>query len=259
VIESLRLRVGEGEERERLLAELAGRGTLGVTETEEGIEAFFEGRFDASFLNSYEPVWVGERSIDWVAVSRAGMEPEAVGERLFLVPDWLDAAAPEGRLRLVVHAGQASGSGYSDPTRLALEALERHLRGGEVVLDVGTGSGILTAAAHLLGAGRLLACEIDEDAAEHAKANLRDVPAMLWVGSPRSLAGGVADLVVANLNGETILALDKELRRVLHPGGVMVLSGIREKRVEEVRGAFADLEMLAQAARGQWRSLAFMR
>ncbi|MBK5293649.1 MAG: 50S ribosomal protein L11 methyltransferase [Acidobacteriia bacterium] len=245
------------EGRDELVAELFELGTLGITEHPAALQAFFEERFDVTGLAAWKPRWEEEAAQDWVAVSRKGWEPAAVGERLFLVPDWRDDAAPAGRVRLTVHAGMASGSGYSDPTQLALEALEKHLRGGETVLDVGTGSGILTAAAALLGAGKLLACEIEAEAAGQAARNFlaAGVSVQLFVGSPRSLAGGVADLVAANLNAMSILGSAGELRRVLAPGGRLILSGFRERRMEEVRKAFPDCEVVRETGRLYWRCL----
>ena len=73
-------------------------------------------------------------------------------ERFFLVPEWRDDPAPEGRVRLIMHPGIACGTGTHAATRLCLTAMERHVAAGDSVLDVGTGSGILADAARVLGA-----------------------------------------------------------------------------------------------------------
>jgi ribosomal protein L11 methyltransferase len=259
----LRLRC-RATEKDLLVAELHELGTLGVLETELPdfvfeLEAWFERPFDAGELARHQPAWQPEPERDWLAESRRQWQPLAVGRRLYLVPDWLDHPAPEGRLRLVVHPGEAPGSGYSEPTQLALEALETHLRPGDTVLDVGAGSGILTAAAALLGATKLYACDIDPAVAATAAANLRRdrIAARLFAGSPRSLRTGSASLVVANLNAATLLSLAGELVRVVTADGLLVLSGFRHRRLGEIRRAFElrGMPVRQETARGDWRCL----
>ena len=234
-----------GDERGRVIARLWELGTLGITENDASIQAFFEEQFDAGEFAANDARWQSEEARDWVEESRKGWEPLAVGKRLFLVPSWRDDPAPEGRLRLAVHAGAASGSGYSIPTQLALEALETCLRPGDTVLDVGAGSGILTAAAGLLGAGRRIACEIDADAAMQARANLGSEP-LLFAGSPRSLRSAIADLIVANLNAVAIESISGELARVAKPKAVIIVSGFHRRWEESLR------RRLAGGLSGRW-------
>jgi ribosomal protein L11 methyltransferase len=252
----LKLRLG-GAEKDIAVAALWERGTLGVLETELPgnvweLEAWFEGGFDASEFGG-EAFWAeAPGAVDW----RAAWVPAAVGERLWLVPDWIGAEPPEGRLSVCVHPGMASGSGYQPATRLALEALERWMRPGDAVLDVGTGTGILLAAARALGAGKLYGCEIGREEAAIGAANLAGdgVAAEIWVGSPRSARAEAFDVVVANLNGATVHELRREFGRVLKPGGRLILSGFTERWAGRLEAAFG-WERAGAFAEGNWRAL----
>lgn len=226
-------------EKDFLVAELWERGTAGILETEQPdsiweIDAWFEAEFDARGFG-VAALWREETPApDW----RAMWSPLAVGRKLWLVPDWMDRTPPAGRVALTVHPGMAFGSGYQAATQLALEALESHLQPGATVLDTGVGSGILLHAAHLLGAGPLLGCDIDPASAQIARDNLAldNVQAAIWVGSPRSAAAACCDLLTANLNGATIHELRRNLARVIRPGGKLILSGFTERwraRLEE--------------------------
>jgi len=250
-----------GTERELLIAKLHELGTLGITEHDSAIQAFFDQPFPAHRFAKYSPSWIREPDQDWVQRSRSMWEPLEVGKRLFLVPDWRADDAPPGRLRLTIHAGKASGSGYSEPTHLALEALERHLQPGESLLDVGAGSGILTAAGRLLGAGRLSACEIDPETCLETRRNFAadGVPAALWTGSPRSMRADSVDCVVANLNAVTLLALSVELRRVTRRGGRLILSGFRDRRLSDVEAAMQPAGRIEVSESGCWRCLVLAR
>ncbi len=224
--------------KDALIAELWERGTAGVVEEDAPgglcrLRAWFDRPFDASALGGE---WVEEEERDWVAVSREGWEPLEVGERFFLVPAWRDDPTPPGRLRLAIDSGTACGTGYHEATQLCLAALERWLKPGDTLLDVGTGSGILAEAALLLGAGRAIGCDIDPEAVAYAR---QRTSAHLFTGSLRSVRDQVADTLVANINQATLLALAPAIRRVLKPGGRAILSGYRTEEAEAVESALA--------------------
>src|SRR4051812_14917362 len=137
---------------------------------------------------------------DWVAFAREHLQPMEIGARIFVVPEWRNEATPPGRIRIEVNAGLAFGTGAHETTRLCLEAIERHLRPGMALADIGTGSGILSEAALKLGAGSACACDTDHGAVVVARENFvrAGVNVPVFVGSADSVASSSADIIVAN-------------------------------------------------------------
>ena len=176
-------------------------GTLGITEGHGFVDAFFEDEEIASRFG--EPKAIPE--VDWVARTHEAFPPLLVGEKFFLAAPWRTEPTPEGRIRLVVNPGAQCGTGYHRCTQLCLEAMEKLIRPGYSVLDVGSGSGILSLAARLLGAGRVVSCDIDPDAAG---------PENFFVGSVDAVRSGTFDLVVANINEDVVGSMRPDFERV---------------------------------------------
>jgi ribosomal protein L11 methyltransferase len=214
------------EVKDTLIAELWERGTLGVIELPSGVRAWFEtlGGLD-DLIDRYDGDLLAEPEEDWEERTRRSFPPLAIGERFWLTPPWNTDATPPGRLRLEINPGQACGTGWHPCTQLCLEAMERHLSRGAAVLDVGTGSGILTEAARLLGAGLGIACDIDMDAASIARDRLGG---SVFAGSADAARTDVFDVIVANISLPVIREILPELGRASAPGGRLILSGFRE-------------------------------
>src|SRR4051812_14013929 len=205
------------EDRDMLIAELWEQGSAGIVELSPiAVRAFFEDAANYPALVNLFPSARRreEEQRDWVQSARDLLQPMEVGRRFFLVPEWRDDPAPEGRFRIAINPGMAFGTGVHESTRLCMAALEDYVAVGATVVDVGTGSGILARAASLLGAERVFACDIDPVAVEIAR--------MGFVGSADAVRGGVADVVVANITPETIVAIAADLLRVRKPGGVLI-------------------------------------
>lgn len=196
----LRLDV-EPERHDTLIAELWEAGTLGVVEGDGFIEAFFADAETAGRFGT--PILTAER--DWVQETEDAWPPIPVGEKFFVVAPWRTEPTPPGRFRLEINPGMQCGTGQHPCTRLCLEAMERVIRPGDRVLDVGTGSGILSIAAKMLGAGTVVACDIDPEAAREAA---------FFVGSVDAVATGAFDVVVANISEIVMGELKAEFERV---------------------------------------------
>lgn len=245
------------ETLDMLIAELWAEGSAGIVELEGGrLRAFFEDQAHrAALIERFHAVsWRLEEQRDWVAVSRAGFEPLLVGNRFFLVPEWRDDPAPEGRFRIVVNPGMAFGTGRHETTQLCLEALEDYVRPGTTMLDVGTGAGILAQAAALLGASPVWACDIDAEALAIARGNAGP---NLFAGSVNAVRSRSVGLIAANISPEAIRRLMPELLRCRHPDGVALLSGFERHEAAAVE---AELERCGGAVlqarhKGNWALL----
>jgi ribosomal protein L11 methyltransferase len=187
-------------------------GTLGITEGDGFVDAFFEDPAVASRFG--EPKAIPD--VDWVARTQEAFPPLLVGERFFVAAPWRTEPTPPGRLRLVINPGTQCGTGYHRCTQLCLEAMEKSIRPGDSMLDVGSGSGILSLAARLLGAGRVVACDIDPEAAH---------PVPFFVGSVDAVRSGAFDVVVANINEDVIGPMRPDFERVAR---TRILSGFQD-------------------------------
>ena len=176
-----------------------------------------------------------------------------IGERLLVIPEWEQEnvkgqAKYAGKVPLILEPGLTFGTGSHATTRLCLMALEKHITGGQTVLDLGCGSGILSIAALRLGAESAFACDIDEKCVDVAYENAalngigKDrytvlVGDVLSNGALRETLGGGYDVVVANIVADVIIGLAPMVRQFLKPGGLFLCSGIIDTRAGEVADA----------------------
>ena len=197
---------------------------------------------------------------DWVNNWKQYFHPIKIGERLLIRPTWEDEYDAEGRAVLHLEPGLAFGTGSHETTRLCLEALEKNIKGGERVLDVGCGSGILAIASLLLGAESATGVDIDELAVKTAEENGK----MNGFGSDRltfihgdlaDKVSGKFDIVVANIVADVIIMFCKTVPEFMADNAVFITSGIIDIREQEVVDAFTEngFEIIARHADGGWR------
>jgi ribosomal protein L11 methyltransferase len=182
---------------------------------------------------------------------RAFAELVRVGERLAIEPAWLASRAGPADVVVRIDPGRAFGSGAHATTILVLESIERLVRPGDSVLDVGCGSGVLGIAAAVLGAGRVVGVDIDDEAlvatATNAKAN------GVTVEVARSIPDGeVFDVVVANLLAPILVELAPTLVVATAATGTLVVSGVLAGRFEHVLAALAPLRAGRTLERDGW-------
>lgn len=195
---------------------------------------------------------------DWENAWKAYFKPFEVASRLAVCPSWEHYDNPENRLVLRIDPGTSFGSGLHETTKLCMAALERYVKSGDTVLDVGCGSGILSVAAAKLGAGRVLGIDIDENAVLTSRRCAEDNEVAdcceFVVGDLTEKITERADVVVGNLFANIIVRLLPDISRVTKPSGIIILSGIIADTLPDVKTAVTDnsLELLSVEALGQW-------
>lgn len=243
------------DEKDLLIAELFELGSAGINEMDGFVRAFFEDDALRPVLRERFPEAreAAADDRDWVEYSRRQWQPREVGRRFFLVPEWLDTPAPDGRIRIAINAGQAFGTGAHESTRLCLELLEEQIRPGDQVADVGTGSGILAEAAAALGAAEVVACDTDPVSVEAAARKTAHV----FEGSAADLRPSSFDVITANISPEVLALIAGDLKRALRPEGRLILSGLEAPDLPELGSALeaAGLHILATRTESNWRAL----
>ena len=185
---------------------------------------------------------------DWENNWKQYYQPIPIGKRLVVVPQWLDPNQDPDRLPIRLDPGMIFGTGAHASTQMCMMALEENIHGGETVLDLGSGSGILSITALVLGAASAIGVDIDPKAEDIARENA----AFNGIGTDRFTAvtgdviadqammerlAGQYDIVLANIVADVIIPLSSIVARFLKPEGVFICSGILDRRLEDVRQA----------------------
>ncbi len=212
-----------------------------------------------------EPSYETIQEQNWMEAWKEHYHPLQLGDKLLILPEWVKQD-PGDRLIIRIEPGMAFGTGVHPTTQLSLQLLERSLQSGSSVIDVGCGSAILSIAAAKLGAGPVVAVDIDGSALENARLNaeLNDVDIEIGQGSVADLLAGKyslqqADVVVANILAPVLVRLLSEgLATLLKPGGTLLLSGILAEQAAGLRAALgdADLKISEEMQMGDWIALA---
>ena len=202
---------------------------------------------------------------DWADNWKKYFEPARITHDLTIVPPWTDYEAGPSEKVIKLDPGMAFGTGTHPTTKMSLFALEQVLRGGETVLDVGTGSGVLSIASSLLGAKEIFAYDLDDVAVRVAQENIA-----LNAGTENihvaagDLLKGVdieADVIVANILADILVNLTDDAYRLLKDEGYLIMSGIISEKWDLVResaeaaGFFLETHMI----QGEWNACVFKK
>lgn len=184
------------------------------------------------------------RDEDWAENWKQYYKPFRVGEHLVIKPVWEVYDAQPGDLVLEMDPGMAFGNGTHETTAMCLSLLEEILQPGDLVLDVGTGSGILALAAAALHASHVTAVDLDPVAVRVANENIeRNRMQSVITAQVGDLLAGVdlkANVVIANIIADVIIQLSGAVRQHLQPGGAFLCSGIIREREEDVLSALLE-------------------
>ncbi len=202
---------------------------------------------------------------DWANSWKAYFHTDKVGERVVIQPSWEEYDPQEGEVVLRLDPGAAFGTGTHPTTAMCLRAMERLIKPGMTVFDVGTGSGVLAIAAAKLGAKEVRAVDYDATAVRVARENIEangvaDVVSTVESDLFSALPGR-AGLVTANLIADLVIRLLPDLDAHLKTGGALLASGIIESRAQEVREAAetAGFSVAEDHEEKEWHAMVIRR
>ena len=206
---------------------------------------------------------------DWANNWKAYFKPIKVGDKLTVCPSWEQTDDDGSRAVLRIDPGMAFGTGTHHTTRMCLELLEKHIKGGEHIIDIGCGSGILSAAALLMGAKDAIAIDVDpvatKIAAETAERNGIDIMRYtVYTGDVltdaqirTAVRNRKYDIVLANIVANVIIALAPLVPQLMREDSVFIASGIIDDRLDDVVKALEENGMQVNEVRygEDWRAL----
>ena len=194
---------------------------------------------------------------DWIEIWKKHFRPIHLGQ-IVVVPEWISYERAAGEEVVLLDSNMAFGTGEHETTSMCVELLQKYLRAGDSVLDVGCGSGILGISAVKLGAEKAYLTDIDPIAVQSAAHNAEKNGVLSRVTvSETNLAEGadiLADVILANITAEILVLLAPAIPKHLRRGGTVILSGIIEDRLEKVRAAFSaqGLKVKEERRKGEW-------
>ncbi len=177
-----------------------------------------------------------------------------------IVPEWIDYAAKENEIKVLIGSNMAFGTGEHETTSMCVEFLQKYVRKNDTVLDVGCGSGILGIAASKLGADKVILTDIDECAITATEKNMQ----INGVHNGTVLLKNLLDdntvkgqVIVCNIMAEVLIAFAPFIGNNLTEKGTIVLSGILADRLEKVKSAYLDngFTFVEEKIKGEWSAL----
>ena len=229
--------------------------------------AFLRERFSTLSIKAEISV-SGVNEEDWANSWKAYYKPIKIGNKIVIVPAWEKYSASEGEIVVRMDPGMAFGTGTHETTRLVIQLLEKYVKAGMRVADVGTGSGILAICAAKLGAKECKAYDIDPVAVKVARENVKDSGledvvkcdvSDLLRGVDRS--GGAYDVICANIVADIIIRMTPDVHELMDEKTVILTSGIIVERADDVINCFEEngFKIVEKIEDNGWCALAVMK
>lgn len=189
---------------------------------------------------------------DWANNWRQYFHPMEIGEKVMIKPEWEELSEPTDRIVFNIEPGMSFGTGSHYTTQLCIEALERYIKPGVKMLDLGCGSGILSIISLLLGADMAAAVDIDPNAVDTAyqnadrnnidKSRYKVLSGNVVTDSDiqAEIAENKYEVVAANIVADVIIGLAPKAKEYMADGGVFITSGIIADRLQDVKNAFIE-------------------
>lgn len=200
---------------------------------------------------------------DWATAWKKHYKPFYISDRIVIKPSWEEYKPREGETVIELDPGMAFGTGTHETTRLCAQLLEKYVAPGDVVIDVGCGTGILAIAAAKLGAGHITAVDVDEVAVRVTDENCRINRTESRITAMKGVLADVpqknADIIVANIIADVIIGIADNMRYHIKKGGIIITSGIIRERREDVLEAYTSRGFVREDLMelGEWVAIVF--
>ncbi len=230
-------------------------------ETEQERDALLAAGAQKGFLLTWETL----KAEDWENGWKKYYSTFRIGEHTVIVPAWEEYEKQEGEHTIILDSGMAFGTGTHETTRMCIEHIEKIMKPGMEVLDIGTGSGILSICAAQNGAAHVDAVDIDELSVKISKENigLNGLTEKISVkqGDLLDTVHGTYDIIIANIVADVIMMLFERVTPFLKPDGLFLVSGIILERKQEVVEAAERCGFVVEVEKtdGGWASLLLHR
>lgn len=195
---------------------------------------------------------------DWAEAWKKYYKPKKIGSRIVIKPTWENYEKKDDEMIIEIDPGMAFGTGTHETTMMCIQQLEKYVKSGHTVFDVGCGSGILSITAAKLGAEKVIAVDLDElsikVSKENTKINKVDNVVEVRHGNLLDVVDEKADIIVSNIIAEIIVVLSKDIRRFLNKGGLFITSGIIHEKIQLVQDAMKaeGLVIVDTITLGEW-------
>ena len=219
--------------------------------------------FSDEDLGSWEYVLEEKENQDWSQKWKEKWDVTHVSEKITVAPDWIDYT-PKAKDEVIIRLepGCAFGTGTHATTQLCMLAIERYLKAGEAVADIGMGSGILAICAKKFGAGYVYGCDNDETVIDVAKENAhKNGVACKFELNTADKIEEKFDFVLANILHNVLAEIMSDLKNIMKDNGILVLSGILDEKKQVVLDAISrcGLVLLEESHMNQWTSFVVRR
>ncbi len=208
-------------------------------------------------LGSWDFVLEEKETEDWSKKWKEQWDVTHVTEKIAVVPDWIDYTPKDWEVIIKLEPGCAFGTGTHQTTQLCMKALEKYMKQGDKVADIGMGSGILSILAKKLGASSVYGCDNDETVIDVARENAKknNVEAVFELGTADKISEKF-DFVCANILHFVLAEIMNDLKNIMKTGALMSLSGILDEKKQMVIDAYekAGLELVEEISQDQWTS-----
>jgi ribosomal protein L11 methyltransferase len=213
-------------------------------------------------IGNYEIKAQNIKEEDWANNWKKYYKRFNVSKNIVINPAWEEYESLRDELVINLDPGMAFGNGSHTTTKLAVMLIEKYVEGATSIIDVGSGSGILSIIAKKLGIHDVFSVDIEEKAVESTNKNckINDIDDIERIhGNLLEMTNKKADIVVANIVANVLLVLNKDIHNHVNEGGIYILSGIYYERLDEVKESLKEFEILEIVEMGEWRAIACRR